>query len=101
MADFDLSPDGKLIAFDSRGGTQDDIFMLGTDGTGLRQILDDAHKDRGPSFSPDGRRIAFHSDRAGRYEIWTIAPDGSGLTQPRSPQATPSSSLTGRPTRSA
>jgi serine/threonine protein kinase len=81
MADFDLSPDGKTIAFDSRGGSQDDIFMLGADGTGLRQILDDAHKDRGPAFSPDGRRIAFHSDRAGRYEIWTIAPDGSGLTQ--------------------
>ena len=81
MSDFDLSPDGKLLAFDSRGGTQDDIFMLASDGTGLRQILDDAHKDRAPAFSPDGRRLAFHSDRTGRYEIWTIAIDGSGLTQ--------------------
>jgi serine/threonine protein kinase/Tol biopolymer transport system component len=81
MSDFDLSPDGKLIAFDSRGGSQDDLFMLGSDGTGLRQILDDEHKDRAPAFSPDGKRLAFHSDRTGRYEIWTIATDGSGLTQ--------------------
>jgi serine/threonine protein kinase/Tol biopolymer transport system component len=81
MADFDLSPDGKLIAFDSRGGSRDDLFMLGADGTGLRQILDDDHKDRAPAFSPDGKRLAFHSDRTGRYEIWTIATDGSGLTQ--------------------
>jgi dipeptidyl aminopeptidase/acylaminoacyl peptidase len=81
MSDFDLSPDGKLIAFDSRGGSQDDLFMLGADGTGLRQILDDAHRDRAPAFSPDGKLLAFHSDRTGRYEIWTIATDGSGLTQ--------------------
>ncbi len=81
MSDFELSPDGKTFAFDSRGGSQDDLFLLGVDGTGLRQLTDDAPKDRAPSFSPDGRRLAFHSDRSGRYEIWTIATDGSGLTQ--------------------
>jgi tricorn protease-like protein len=81
IADFDLSPDGKTFAFDSRGGAQDDLFILAADGTGLRQLTDDAPKDRGPNFSPDGKRIAFHSDRGGRYEIWTIAIDGSGLTQ--------------------
>ncbi len=81
MSDFDLSPDGKLFTFDSRGAAQDDLFVLQADGTGLRQLTDDAPKDRHPSFSPDGKRIAFHSDRGGRYEIWTIAIDGSGLTQ--------------------
>ncbi|MFY9552580.1 MAG: hypothetical protein WAU32_15650, partial [Thermoanaerobaculia bacterium] len=81
IADFDLSPDGKFFAFDSRGGAQDDLFVLGADGTGLRQLTDDAPKDRAPSFSPDGRRLAFHSDRGGRYEIWTIAIDGGGLAQ--------------------
>ena len=81
ISDFGLSPDGKTFAFDSRGGAQDDLFVLGADGTGLRQLTDDAFKDRAPSFSPDGRRLAFHSDRSGRYEIWIIATDGSGLTQ--------------------
>ena len=81
MADFDVSPDGKMFAFDSRGGAQDDIFTVQSDGTGLRQLTDDAFRDRHPNFSPDGRRLAFHSDRSGRYDIWTIATDGSGLTQ--------------------
>ena len=81
MTDSDLSPDGKLFAFDSRGGTQDDIFVLGSDGKGLRQLTDDVYRDRHPAFSPDGKRLAFHSDRSGRYDIWTIATDGSGLAQ--------------------
>ncbi|HEY1435839.1 MAG TPA: protein kinase [Thermoanaerobaculia bacterium] len=81
MADFDVSLDGTMFAFDSRGGAQDDIFVLQADGKGLRQLIDDAYRDRHPVFSPDGRRLAFHSDRSGRYEIWTIATDGSDLKQ--------------------
>jgi Tol biopolymer transport system component len=79
MADFDVSPDGKFLAFDSRGGAQDDLYLLESDGKNLRQLTDDAPKDRAPSFSPDGKRLAFHSDRGGHYQIWTIERDGSGL----------------------
>ena len=79
MADFDVSADGKFLAFDSRGGAQDDLFLLESDGKNLRQLTDDAPRDRAPSFSPDGKRIAFHSDRNGRYQIWTIERDGSGM----------------------
>jgi Tol biopolymer transport system component len=81
MADFDVSPDGKMFAFDSRGGAQDDIFVVQADGKGLRQLTDDAYRDRHPVFSPDGKRLAFHSDRSGRYEIWTVSTDGSNLAQ--------------------
>jgi len=81
MSDFDVSPDGSTFAFDSRGGAQDDLFVSRSDGKGLRQLTDDAFRDRHPVFSPDGRRLAFHSDRSGKYEIWTIAIDGSNLTQ--------------------
>ena len=81
IADFDVSPDAKTLAFDSRGGAQDDLFLLSTDGTGFRQLLDDAPKDRHPTFTSDGKRLVFISDRSGRYEVWSIATDGSGLTQ--------------------
>jgi Tol biopolymer transport system component len=77
----DVSPDGGWIAFRSLGG-QEDLLLVRSDGTGLRKLTDDPHRDRGPSWSPDGKRIAFYSDRdRGKYEIWLINPDGSGLTQ--------------------
>ena len=41
MADFDVSADGKFLAFDSRGGAQDDLFLLESDGKNLRQLTDD------------------------------------------------------------
>jgi dipeptidyl aminopeptidase/acylaminoacyl peptidase len=76
----DISPDGQWIALRSTGA-QDDLYLLKSDGSGLRQLTSDAWRERTPMWSPDGKRIAFHSDRSGRYEAWTIQPDGSGLTQ--------------------
>ena len=78
---MDVTADGAFVAFDSRGGARDDLFLVESNGKNLRQITDDAPKDRAGSFSPDGRRLAFHSDRGGRYQIWTIERDGSGLKQ--------------------
>jgi Tol biopolymer transport system component len=74
----DLSPDGQWIAFTNQG-VREDLYVVRRDGTGYRQLTDDAFRDRGPRWSPDGTRIAFYSDRAGRYDIWSIHPDGSGL----------------------
>jgi Tol biopolymer transport system component len=76
----DISPNGEWIAFTPLGG-REDLFVVRTDGSGYRQLTDDAARDRGPSWSPDGSRIAFYSDRSGRYETWSIRPDGSGLEQ--------------------
>jgi len=78
--DCAISPDGQWLVCGSRG-QQEDIFIIRTDGTGLRQLTDDSYKDRGPSWSPDGRKIGFYSDRSGSHEIHTINPDGSGLQQ--------------------
>ena len=48
MADFDVSPDGKLFAFDSRGGAQDDIFVVAV----RRQGAAAAHRRRLPRPAP-------------------------------------------------
>jgi Tol biopolymer transport system component len=77
---LDVSPDGRWIAFASRG-RREDIFLMRSDGSGIKQLTSDAFKDRAPVWSPDGKRIAFYSNRAFRYEIWSVRPDGSGLTQ--------------------
>jgi Tol biopolymer transport system component len=75
-----VSPDGDLIAFEWSGNPRD-IAVVRPDGTGLRQLTDDAHRDSVPVWSPDGKRVAFHSDRSGAYELWVIGRDGSGLRQ--------------------
>jgi Tol biopolymer transport system component len=72
-----LSPNGEWLAFDSQGGKQEDLFVIMRDGTSLRQLTDDLHKDRQPRWSPDGRRLAFYSDRTGKWEIWIINSDGA------------------------
>lgn len=74
------SPDGQWIAF-STEARHEDIFVMRADGSELRQLTSDPHRDRGVSWSADGKRIAFYSTRSGPYEAWSIQPDGSGLTQ--------------------
>lgn len=76
-----LSPDGEWLVFGETGDDQEDLFMIRTDGTDLRQLTNDKYKDRAPRWSPNGRRILFFSDRSGRYEYWMINPDGGGLEQ--------------------
>jgi Tol biopolymer transport system component len=76
-----LSADGEWLAFDTQTDKQEDIFVVRRDGTGMRQLTDDAYKDRAPRWSPDGKRIVFFSDRTGKWEIWMINADGSGLQQ--------------------
>jgi serine/threonine protein kinase/Tol biopolymer transport system component len=75
---IDVSPDGEWIAFGSKE-RQEDLFVIRRDGSGLRQLTDDVHRDRGPRWSPDGSRLAFYSSRLGPYTIWSIRPDGSRL----------------------
>ncbi len=77
----EMSPQGDSLAFFTIAPSQEDIFVAAADGSGLRQLTDDAYKDRVPRWSPDGKRIAFMSNRSGKYEIWVIDQDGSGLRQ--------------------
>ncbi|MGH9844169.1 MAG: protein kinase domain-containing protein, partial [Blastocatellia bacterium] len=79
--DPNFSPDGAWVVFGATGDKQEDLFIVRRDGSGLRQITNDKHKDRAPRWSPDGRQIVFFSDRSGRYEYWLINPDGNGLRQ--------------------
>ncbi len=74
------SLDGSRVAFTS-GGRREDLYTLGGDGTGLRQLTNDPFKDRGPEFLPDGKRLLIYSTRSGQYEAWTVQLDGSGAVQ--------------------
>jgi serine/threonine protein kinase/Tol biopolymer transport system component len=80
----DVSPDGRWVAFHA-SIPQEDLFVIQSDGAGLRQLTDDPFRDRYPRWSPDGSRLFFQSDRAGAYGIWSLRADGSGL-EPVTPE---------------
>ncbi|MFW6720221.1 hypothetical protein ACHZ98_08590 [Streptomyces sp. MAR4 CNY-716] len=63
-----LTPDGLAVVFDSAepggpdGGTQRDLWLVRTDGTGLTRLTDTAGDEESPTVSPDGQRIAYSGD---------------------------------------
>jgi Tol biopolymer transport system component len=75
---FEPSPDAKSIAF-TTAGAQEDLFVVNADGSRMRQLTNDAARDRSPAWAPDGKTLYFYSNRNGGYHIWSIRTDGSGL----------------------
>jgi Tol biopolymer transport system component len=78
-ADFSprFSPDGSTIVFSSDRDGNNEIYVIGVDGTGLSRLTSSPGKDLDPSFSPDGSNIVFDSDRDGPVAIFTMDVDGS------------------------
>ena len=56
-----------------------DIFAVGLDGSGPRQLTAAAGYDAEATFSPMGDRIVFTSARAGDLDLYSMAPDGSDV----------------------
>ncbi len=67
VGDFDLSQDGKLVAFTSRG----EVFVTGVDDyTTTKQITHTPQPERNPSFSKDGRTLVYASERDGYWSLY-------------------------------
>ena len=67
VGDFDLSQDGKLVAFTSRG----EVFVTGADEYATtKQITHTPQPERNPSFSKDGRTLVYASERDGYWNLY-------------------------------
>lgn len=73
----DVSPDGKMVAFDLLG----DIYTMPILGGTPTAIAQGLPYETQPRFSPDGKRIAFTSDRGGGDNIWVMNVDGTDKRQ--------------------
>jgi len=97
-----FSPDGRRIAFFSNRSGNFEIWIIGTDGSGLQQITKDGNATNTRSvWSPDGLRLAgFHEGRGSYilelstgsrevlpsmadpsmvFDVWSWSPDGRWL----------------------
>lgn len=80
------SPDGTRLAyvansFDVDKQTDLEIWVINADGTGRRQITNNAFPiDEQPAWSPDGSKIAFVSHRPGdtNRNVYVMNSDGGG-----------------------
>ena len=87
ISDSQVSPDGKWIAFTvretdlaaNRGRT--DIWLVGTDGKGLRRLTSHPAADFNGRWTPCSQWIFFLSTRSGSSQIWRIKVDGGEAEQ--------------------
>ncbi len=85
-----LPPINHPVAFVSNRTGNDEIYVLGTEGT-LSNITNNGAGDTSPSWSPDGNRIVFVSNRDGNDEIYVMNADGSNVVRLTDNPATDSS----------
>lgn len=68
---FFFTPSADRIVFASWANeTNDDIGIVGTDGSGLTWLLEGPYSEFNAELSPDGRWMAYQSDESGRWEIY-------------------------------
>jgi dipeptidyl aminopeptidase/acylaminoacyl peptidase len=82
-----VSPDGKRVAFTvsvidlPANKRRSDLYLVGTDGSGLRRLTTHESGDSSPRWSPDGGSVWFLSSRSGSSQVWRIAADGGEAEQ--------------------
>lgn len=61
-----VSPDGRQIAFVSRG----EVFVTSVDYATTRRVTATAQSEASPEFAPDNRTLAYASERNGKWNIY-------------------------------
>ena len=70
------SPDGGEIAFVSSRHGNNEIYVVGADGQGLKRVTRDLAPKYRPAWSPDGERIAYYGWHERFDHIYVVDTDG-------------------------
>src|SRR5262249_14647084 len=89
VADPQISPDGKLVAYvvttiadPKTNKSVSNIWLAATDGQSPpRRLTTSDKKDRHPRWHPEGKQILFESNRSGDFQLWVIDLDGGEARQ--------------------
>jgi dipeptidyl aminopeptidase/acylaminoacyl peptidase len=87
ISDPQLSPAGDLLVFGLRTTDleadrgRSDLWLVGVDGSGLRQLTSHPASEFNPRWSVDGKSIYFISTRSESSQIWRIPVDGGEALQ--------------------
>ena len=74
-----FSSDGSLILFQSSDGSQSDIWVMNSDGSDPRVVVEGSADDIHPCWSPYDGWFVFSSDRDGDYEVYAASLDSDTL----------------------
>ena len=82
-ADPSWSPDGTMIAFRRRVSNDNlDVYVMRSDGSGVRPVATSRAVDEKPAWSPDGRQLMIISNRDASgdpdktYDVYLVDLDG-------------------------
>jgi dipeptidyl aminopeptidase/acylaminoacyl peptidase len=73
------SPDGQRLAFSALGAAGTNLYLIGSDGRGLRQLTRLGTGISQISWSPGGQQIAFVSEWDFTEAAFVVQADGTGL----------------------
>ncbi|HKL40665.1 MAG TPA: S41 family peptidase, partial [Cryomorphaceae bacterium] len=65
-SDFEVSPNGKEIAFIVRG----EVFVTATDYSKTKKITDTPEQERGLDFNSDGSKLLYNGERDGSWNVY-------------------------------
>ena len=66
VSEFELSPNGKEVAFVARG----EVFVASVEHGTTRRITDTPGQERSVSFSPDGKSLLYAGERDGSWNVY-------------------------------
>lgn len=66
VGEFSLSPNGKEIAFITRG----ELFVTSVDGTQTKRITNTPQQERMVSWSPDGKSLIYAAERNDNWDVY-------------------------------